>query len=430
MQDQQQVEEVIGMLDAELAKKKAMFIHITHTDLDGFGCRQVVSEVLRMMFYQLGQNGYDISILKQVIEYYPIHSDYDNIDSKVMEAISKMQPDVPVYVLVSDISFKKVDPLEPLLNLVARRSPSNTKLLILDHHATTIELVKDIPDHLILDLNRCGTKLTADYVFDGIMCPLFGFVDIDLKEEYYENKADIDLFADVVDAYDRYQEHSHHFQTGKFFNSMYSEQNISKYQYPKLYADCCAYLTNYLYGCLGKMHRIDPEGNFRLHHMEDISTDRIKAVHGFVVGKLGDEYHPNYHLHLLTELLARDFPFNDYVMRDMVVPAKFTINNEEKKSRVLFVVGFPPKLMMEIKDFHFKKGLYDVIVTIDTRGSIQFRSLKTDNAVNVGLIAEHFGGGGHPCASGCADLKMKNAYRDNTEYANHVYNKMVKLFNA
>ena len=178
--------------------------------------------------------------------------------------------------------------------------------------------MKDVPDHLILDLNRCGTKLTADYVFDGIMRPLFGFVDIDLKEEYYENKADIDLFADVVDAYDRYQEHSHHFQTGKFFNSMYSEQNISKYQYPKLYADCCAYLTNYLYGCLGKMHRIDPEGKFRLHHMEDISTDRIKAVHGFVVGKLGDEYHPNYHLHLLTELLARDFPFSDYVMRDMV----------------------------------------------------------------------------------------------------------------
>ena len=89
MQDQQQVEEVLSVLDAELAKKKAMFIHITHTDLDGFGCRQVVSEVLRMMFYQLSQNAYDISVLKQAIEYYPIHSDYDNIDSKVMEAVTR-----------------------------------------------------------------------------------------------------------------------------------------------------------------------------------------------------------------------------------------------------------------------------------------------------------------------------------------------------
>ena len=439
MQDPTQVEEVLGMLDAELIKKKALFIHITHTDLDGFGCRQVVSEVLRMMFYKLGEDGYDISVLKQVIEYHPIHSDYDNIDSKVMEAVKKInqsdeipsdQPNVPVYILISDISFKKVDALIPLLNLVRSRNPETTKLLILDHHVTTQDIEKDIPEYLILDTNRCGTRLTADNVFEDIMRNLFGFVGVELKDEYYENKADIDLFADVVDAYDRYQEHSQYFQTGKFFNSMYSEQNISKYQYPKLYADCCAYLTNYLYGCLGKMHRIDPEGNFRLHHMEDISTDRIKAVHGFIVGKLKDDYSPNYHLHLLTQLLARDFPFDEYVMRDMIVPGRFTISGKDRQSKMLFVVGFPSKLMMEIKDFHFKSGLYDVIVTIDTRGIIQYRSLKTDDAVNVGLIAEAFGGGGHPCASGCADFKMKNAYKNNTEYALHVYNKMARLFNA
>ena len=392
-------------------EKTVLLAHITHTDLDGFGCRQLATAILAESSSKF------VPVIEEAIDYRPVHSDYDNIAEKVMsvvEMMGKYEHPAGVVVLVSDISFKDETPIAPLFNMIEEYKKKGIPVVLkfMDHHVTTEAVASKYPEYFILDTNRCGTKLVADHFVEEIVIPAYKMLGCTFANQYSETLCKkVKMFADVVDAYDRYQENSKLFVFGKFMNSFYSEQNISKYQYPDLYNRCCARMVEYLFDWIAPVlcNSADTENYDLDSYLEHESLIRSFVVHNFVKKELGADYRPTYHLNLVTQLLAKEFPFHDCMMEEVCVPAKFCTGGVAKTSKILYVIGFPSKLMMEIKDFHFNQNLYDTIVTIDTRGSVQFRSFKgTGNAVNVGMIAEKIGGGGHPCASGAPMKQIKN----------------------
>ena len=158
-----------------------LFLHLSHTDLDGYACQLVSAHYLKKLSFYNSNYGREIDEKFEMI--------LREID------ISKAKnPDEKAVIFVSDLNFTPTQ-CDDFSRAVRERD--GVKLILLDHHASG-EISAREHFWYYLDDTRCATKICYEF-FSGI----FG------EDKKLEN------FVNAVNAVDIWLENDEHFEFGK-----------------------------------------------------------------------------------------------------------------------------------------------------------------------------------------------------------------------
>ncbi|MDR2789488.1 MAG: 3'-to-5' oligoribonuclease B [Campylobacteraceae bacterium] len=152
--------------------------HLSHTDLDGYGCQFIAK------CYFKNAKFYNSNYGKEIDEKY----------SEILDDIENINADKSV-ILITDLNLalQQAKSFEERLKSV--KSP--VKLILLDHHQSGEECAKKYAWYF-LDISRCASKITYDF-FSNI----------------YGEKKQLGRLADIINAVDIWLDESGDFEFGK-----------------------------------------------------------------------------------------------------------------------------------------------------------------------------------------------------------------------
>jgi oligoribonuclease NrnB/cAMP/cGMP phosphodiesterase (DHH superfamily) len=187
--------------------KKRVY-HLSHTDLDGYGCQYVTKHYFENITFFNSNYGREID---------------ENIDNIV--EIIRNSDDKECMILITDLNLtveqaenlvKKVDTLE-----------CDVELKLLDHHKTGVSCSK-LFSWYFLDESRCATKITYDH---------FSFIYGAIKE--------IEELVAITNAVDLWLTYDKKFELGKVCMKMISSSNeISRVMFPNENSEYMLYLIS------------------------------------------------------------------------------------------------------------------------------------------------------------------------------------------
>lgn len=321
--------------------------HISHTDLDGYGCQLLTQEVFKEGFFLNANYGLEVKL------------SIETTLSKIKEHL-----DEEILLLISDLNLT-MNESKDLNNAVNELNDAGAKitLQLLDHHATG-EKCANKYEWYYLDTSRCATKIVYDY----------------LVKEYdaFKDSKWIEPLVNAINAVDIWLDNeTKNFEFGKVLMRMVSRaQEINSV----LFAN---ENRAYRIALLKEASRFIDEqhGNIKLddaiHFMKkaylalsdtDVDTiDNLSAKH--LVHSLESKKEE------LTVMYKGHKGLLTYTLGSISIPANaFLKANEE----------------------------YDFFIDVSKRGNASFRA---DGKVNVAVLAEKMAnGGGHPNASGAKFL--------------------------
>lgn len=152
--------------------------HLSHTDLDGYGCQMITN------FYFDNVKFYNSNYGKEINERF----------NEILNDVEKCDQEKNV-ILITDLNLTK-EQCENFENLVLN-APKDIKLMLLDHHKSGLECFWAYKWYF-LDDSRCATKITYDF-FSSL---------------YGENE-ELALLTNVVNAVDIWLDKDEYFELGK-----------------------------------------------------------------------------------------------------------------------------------------------------------------------------------------------------------------------
>jgi hypothetical protein len=175
--------------------------HLSHTDLDGYGCQMVSARYFDSISFYNSNYGKEINeCFNQIL---------DTIQNSPLEKH---------LILITDLNLTMDQAKE--FESKASICSKEVMLLLLDHHKTGQDCA-DAFAWYYLDSNRCATKITYDF-FSAI----------------YGHDAALSKFVDVVNAVDIWLENDAHFELGKVCMGMVSNaKEVNKIMFPKANTD-------------------------------------------------------------------------------------------------------------------------------------------------------------------------------------------------
>jgi len=189
--------------------------HLSHTDLDGYGCQMVTKRYFDSILFYNSNYGKEINeCFNQIL---------DTIQNSTVEKH---------LILITDLNLT----LDQAKEFQAKISVAQQEilLLLLDHHKTGQECFESF-EWYYLDSSRCATKITYDF-----FAALYG-----------EDK-ELSAFVDVVNAVDIWLENDPSFELGKVCMGLVSgAREVNKIMFPhensayifSLLSDAQAYFT-------------------------------------------------------------------------------------------------------------------------------------------------------------------------------------------
>jgi len=189
--------------------------HLSHTDLDGYGCQMVTKRYFDSILFYNSNYGKEINeCFNQIL---------DTIQNSTVEKH---------LILITDLNLT----LDQAKEFQAKISVAQQEilLLLLDHHKTGQECFESF-EWYYLDSSRCATKITYDF-----FAALYG-----------EDK-ELSAFVDVVNAVDIWLENDPSFELGKVCMGLVSgAREVNKIMFPhensayifSLLGDAQAYFT-------------------------------------------------------------------------------------------------------------------------------------------------------------------------------------------
>ncbi len=170
--------------------------HLSHTDLDGYGCQMVTKRYFDSILFYNSNYGKEINeCFNQIL---------DTIQNSTVEKH---------LILITDLNLT----LEQAKEFQAKVSVAQQEilLLLLDHHKTGQECFETF-EWYYLDSSRCATKITYDF-----FAALYG-----------EDKT-LSAFVDVVNAVDIWLENDPNFELGKVCMGLVSgAKEVNKVMFP------------------------------------------------------------------------------------------------------------------------------------------------------------------------------------------------------
>ncbi len=154
------------------------FFHLSHTDLDGYGCQMITKSYFENIHFFNSNYG------KEISERF----------NEIIDKMEKINADKNI-ILITDLNLT-IEQCE-IFESALRNASCNAKLLLLDHHKTGLECAMKYPWYF-LDDSRCATKITYEFF-----------------SSMYKEDEKLKLFSEVVNAVDIWLSESEYFELGK-----------------------------------------------------------------------------------------------------------------------------------------------------------------------------------------------------------------------
>lgn len=324
--------------------------HLSHIDLDGYSC-QLVMEYTPYKKYNYNAN-YGAEV-KQKLE-------------MILENIQKAKESA--LILITDLNLT-ADESRWITQEVAKLSESklDVKLTLLDHHGSGEESAKK-HDWYYLDVTRCATKITYDYV----------------KEHFEYNEPEwMQKYVAIVNAVDLWIKEEHdNFEFGKVCMRLVTETKE-----------------------LNRVMFATEDQHYKLSLLKEavkyIDRENAPIVLDENIHKIKKEFFKQEQDNTLDNLAT------DYLV---------TLLGDARGDKTIYYKGYKGFLSYGIGNtsivgngFLVAYPEYDFIVDISYRGAM---SLRANFGVSVAQIAKEWAnGGGHPNAAGGRIIGFKEQYR-------------------
>jgi len=343
-----------------------MLFHISHTDLDGYGCQLLTKEML---------------LTKQFKKGFFYNANYGNevklTIKKVLGQIENFK-DEKIFFLISDLNLTAQESKDLDRNInILNDSGFDIKLQVLDHHATG-QRSADIYNWYYLDISRCATKIVYDY-----MCQEF--------DAFKKKKIWLTPLVDAINAVDIWLDHEKkNFEFGKVLLMMVSKArevnnilfcDLNREYRIHLLKESCKFLEQENANILldNNLHSMKKE--FLKLDENDDTLDNLSAK--FLVKSLAD------------------------------IKDKLTVTYKGHKGLLTYCLG---SISIPANAFLKANKDFDFFIDVGRKGNSSFRA---DGKVDVSIMAEKLAkGGGHVNASGAKfnDFKETINYEDVKTY--------------
>ena len=344
--------------------------HISHTDLDGYGCQLITKEYFKEAFFYNANYGLEVKlsikkVLEQILEY----------------------KEEEILILISDLNltFQEAKDLDADINKLTNDG-YKIKLQLLDHHISGKKSAETFSWYY-LDDKRCATKIVYDYIFEE-------YEGFDSTVSSWLNP-----LVNAINAVDIWLEHEiKNFEFGKVLMSM-----ITKVRE----------INNILFADLNR--------EFRFYLLKE-AAKYIDEIDGHI--KLDNDVH----------FMKKDFlKLNDkddtldnlsatYLVKTLEdVKDDLTVTYKGHKGLLTYCLG---SISIPANAFLRANPQYDFFIDINKKGNASFRA---DGKVDVALMATKLAnGGGHVNASGCKFEDFREVI-DFAEVKTYVQNKLDKI---
>ena len=334
------------------------FFHLSHTDLDGFGCQFISKKIFPDAFFYNANYGLEVKLFLQ----------------DILVKIEDTSKEEDIFFLITDLNLNS-DESKNLNHKIKKLNEDgyNIKLQLLDHHGTGLKSSQKY-DWYFLDVERSATKITYDYFCENY--PQF----LELCEDGFEK------LIDAINAVDIWKEHEELFEFGKVCMTMIA----------KAYE-----INNILFR--------DENREYRFYLLQNtIKYVSMEDGHIFLDENI---YHiKKQYLNLTNKNNTMDNLSSLYLVKSLEDKKDhLTVYYKGHKGLLTFTLG---GISIPANTFLKENKDYDFFMDVSRRGKA---SLRADNKLDVSLLASKLaGGGGHPNASGLAfkDYKETIIYDD------------------
>lgn len=341
--------------------------HISHTDLDGYGCHLLTKEYFKKGFFYNANYGLEVKLSI----------------NKVLQEMQNFKNEEILF-LISDLNltYQESKDLDKEISKLKEQG-FNIKLQLLDHHASGQKSSEKF-DWYFLDITRCATKIVYDY-----LCAEF---------KGFDNNTNLWLLPLVscINAVDIWLEDEvENFEFGKVLMSMVSKARE---------------INNVLFADLNREYKIFllKKGIF-FFKLEDGNIKLDNEIHFFKKEFLKLNSNDDTLDNLSAKYLVKTL---DDIKNDLTV---FYKNHKGLLTYTLGSISIPANAFLkENKD-------YDFFIDLGRKGNASFRA---DGKVDVSIMAEKLAkGGGHKNASGAKFEDFKETI-DYIEVKNFVQSKL------
>ncbi len=327
------------------------FFHISHTDLDGYGCQLITKKVFPNGTYYNANYGLEVKLYVK----------------DALEKIKLVSKDEEVFFLISDLNLTS-DEAKDLNRKINSLNDNGhkIKLQLLDHHGTG-QKSADKFDWYYLDTKRSATKITYDY-----FCENYD----DFKSSCEDN---FEQLIDAINAVDIWLDEDLLFEFGKVCLTMISKS----YE-----------INNLLFPLQSRAYKM---------YLLSSALKYVSEENGHI--KLDENiYHiKKDYLNLTKEDDTMDNLSSIYLVNSLETKKDdLTIYYKDHKGLLTYGLGgisIPANAFLKANtDYHF-------FIDISKRGR---SGLRANNELDVSVLAQKLaGGGGHPNASGMAFKDFK-----------------------
>jgi len=321
-----------------------ILFHISHTDLDGYGCHLLTKEYFKEGYFYNANYGLEVRLcIAKVLEQMLNHK-----DDEILFIISDL-----------NLTMHESKDLDEKINKLTEQG-FNIKLQLLDHHATG-QKSADKYHWYYLDTTRCATKIVYNYIneeFEGF--------DVDTKKW-------LEPLVDSINAIDIWLDNEiKNFEFGKVLLMMVTKARE---------------VNNILFADLNRDYRI-----FLLKESVKFLNEKDGNI------KLDNEVH-----FLKKEFLKLDKKDDTldnlsakYLVKTLAdIKDKLTVTYKGHKGLLTYCLG---SISIPANAFLKANEDYDFFIDVGRKGNASFRA---DGKVDVSLMAQKLAnGGGHVNASG------------------------------
>lgn len=316
-----------------------MIYHISHIDLDGYGC-QIVTEKYygegNVKFYNCNYGNSIIYILESILQ------DIRKTNEQNTLIITDIDLSLEIAKLVDDKFYK-----------------NGIEVILIDHHKTGSIVAEKYPWYN-LNLNYCATKLTQMYFKVKELEEFSNYVNVqDLQFNSHPLFSQANFIGDI--AYKGYE-----------FPNIIEHENF-KYKMFTIKAVFDKFTEGY--------------------NIRDIQRDFIEIQENYLAKVLGFEF-------VKDKTIPIEHKFVVYIF-SLIKNIKFpTLNLDNSKCRIMF--DFPPNVFQQMAFLYLEEySSIDMLILVNPNGRVSIRSIGTNPKKDTSIIAtKYFNGGGHANSAG------------------------------
>lgn len=354
--------------------------HLSHIDLDGYGCQFVSREFFKNIIFYNANYGREVMVRLQTI-LHDIESHKAQTDGismlfgkpiKVEREKNVTTQKEKFIILITDLNLT-LNEAKFLSEQVKelKMSQVDVEIVLLDHHATGEESA-NIYNWYYLDVNRCATKITYEYLIDR-----FG-IDISIKQR-------LKPIVEMINSVDIWIENGFGFEFGKVAMSLIASSNE---------------FNRFMFDDENRSYK------FKLLEFANKFFVECKAEKsgGLIDGKAFDEVGFDNALFFIKKELLGGNKDNE-TMDNIVSRAQIKLLEAKKEQCMVYFedkVGFLSYGMGGISvvanKFLRENEEFDFYIDVSNRGNV---SLRSNGNCDVSALSQMcFNGGGHKNASG------------------------------